>query len=90
MRAQGKGEADPIASNATAEGRQQNRRTEIVLRAARRTRCEALVSAILRRCSTPLVSAASSARCCSWRLIWFFGPLLGLGEVHPLDSEIVR
>jgi len=29
--AQGKGEADPIASNATAEGRQQNRRTEVVL-----------------------------------------------------------
>lgn len=27
----GKGEADPIASNATADGRQQNRRTEIVL-----------------------------------------------------------
>ena len=31
LRAQGKGAADPIASNATAEGRQQNRRTEIVL-----------------------------------------------------------
>ena len=29
--AQGKGEADPIAANATAAGRQQNRRTEIVL-----------------------------------------------------------
>jgi type VI secretion system protein ImpK len=29
--AQGKGEADPIASNATPEGRQQNRRTEVVL-----------------------------------------------------------
>jgi len=27
----GRGEADPIASNATADGRQQNRRTEIVL-----------------------------------------------------------
>jgi type VI secretion system protein ImpK len=31
LRAQGKGAADPIASNATADGRQQNRRTEIVL-----------------------------------------------------------
>ncbi len=31
LRAQGKGSADPLASNATAEGRQQNRRTEIVL-----------------------------------------------------------
>ncbi|HEX4173532.1 MAG TPA: type VI secretion system protein TssL, long form [Acetobacteraceae bacterium] len=31
LRAQGKGAADPIASNATGEGRQQNRRTEIVL-----------------------------------------------------------
>lgn len=31
LRAQGKGAAEPIASNATAEGRQQNRRTEIVL-----------------------------------------------------------
>jgi type VI secretion system protein ImpK len=29
--AQGKGEADPIAANTTAEGRQQNRRTEVVL-----------------------------------------------------------
>ncbi len=31
IKAQGRGEADPIASNATADGRQQNRRTEIVL-----------------------------------------------------------
>ena len=31
LKAQGKGDADPIAPNATAEGRQQNRRTEIVL-----------------------------------------------------------
>ena len=31
VRAVGKGDADPIASNATAEGRQTNRRTEIVL-----------------------------------------------------------
>jgi type VI secretion system protein ImpK len=31
LHAQGKGQADPIAANATAEGRQQNRRTEIVL-----------------------------------------------------------
>jgi type VI secretion system protein ImpK len=31
LHAQGKGAADPIASNATADGRQQNRRTEIVL-----------------------------------------------------------
>jgi type VI secretion system protein ImpK len=29
--AKGRGEADPIASNATADGRQQNRRTEVVL-----------------------------------------------------------
>jgi type VI secretion system protein ImpK len=31
VRAAGKGDGDPIASNATAEGRQQNRRTDIVL-----------------------------------------------------------
>jgi type VI secretion system protein ImpK len=31
LHVQGKGEADPIATNATPEGRQQNRRTEIVL-----------------------------------------------------------
>ncbi len=31
VRAQGKGQGEPIASNATADGRQQNRRTEIVL-----------------------------------------------------------
>ena len=31
VRAAGKGDADPIASNTTADGRQQNRRTEIVL-----------------------------------------------------------
>jgi type VI secretion system protein ImpK len=31
VRAVGKGDADPIASNATADGRQQNRRTEVVL-----------------------------------------------------------
>ncbi len=31
VRAVGKGDADPIASNATADGRQENRRTEIVL-----------------------------------------------------------
>ncbi len=31
LKAVGKGDADPIASNATAEGRQTNRRTEIVL-----------------------------------------------------------
>jgi type VI secretion system protein ImpK len=31
LHAQGKGEADPIATNSTPEGRQQNRRTEIVL-----------------------------------------------------------
>jgi type VI secretion system protein ImpK len=31
LRAQGKGDASPIASNATPDGRQQNRRTEIVL-----------------------------------------------------------
>lgn len=31
LTAQGKGQEDPLASNATAEGRQQNRRTEIVL-----------------------------------------------------------
>ncbi|MBV9750429.1 MAG: type VI secretion system protein TssL, long form, partial [Acetobacteraceae bacterium] len=31
VRAAGKADADPIASNATPEGRQQNRRTEIVL-----------------------------------------------------------
>jgi type VI secretion system protein ImpK len=31
LKAQGKGDADPIATNATPEGRQQNRRTEIVL-----------------------------------------------------------
>lgn len=31
LRAQGKADADPIASNASPEGRQQNRRTEIVL-----------------------------------------------------------
>jgi type VI secretion system protein ImpK len=31
LHVQGKGEADPIATNATPDGRQQNRRTEIVL-----------------------------------------------------------
>jgi type VI secretion system protein ImpK len=31
LKAEGRGEADPIDSNATAEGRQQNRRTEVVL-----------------------------------------------------------
>lgn len=31
LRAQGKGQTSPIASNATAEGRQENRRTEIIL-----------------------------------------------------------
>jgi type VI secretion system protein ImpK len=31
LRAQGKGQADPIAANTTADGRQQNRRIEIVL-----------------------------------------------------------
>jgi type VI secretion system protein ImpK len=31
IKAQGKGDTDPIASNATPDGRQQNRRTEIVL-----------------------------------------------------------
>lgn len=31
LSAQGKGAADPIASNATSDGRQQNRRTEVVL-----------------------------------------------------------
>ena len=31
LRSQGKGDADPIAPNATPDGRQQNRRTEIVL-----------------------------------------------------------
>ena len=31
LHSQGKGQAEPLASNATAEGRQQNRRTEIVL-----------------------------------------------------------
>ena len=31
LKAQGKGENDPIATNATPDGRQQNRRTEIVL-----------------------------------------------------------
>jgi type VI secretion system protein ImpK len=31
LHAKGKGQSDPIASNATADGRQQNRRTEIVL-----------------------------------------------------------
>jgi type VI secretion system protein ImpK len=31
LSARGKGQADPIASNATSDGRQQNRRTEIVL-----------------------------------------------------------
>jgi type VI secretion system protein ImpK len=31
LRAQGKGQTSPIASNASAEGRQENRRTEIVL-----------------------------------------------------------
>jgi type VI secretion system protein ImpK len=30
-RAVGKGDADPVASNATADGRQQNRRTDVVL-----------------------------------------------------------
>ncbi len=31
LKAEGRGDADPIASNATAEGRQQNRRTDVVL-----------------------------------------------------------
>ncbi len=31
LKAEGRGDADPIESNATAEGRQQNRRTEVVL-----------------------------------------------------------
>jgi type VI secretion system protein ImpK len=31
LRVEGRADADPIASNATAEGRQQNRRTEVVL-----------------------------------------------------------
>ena len=31
LTAQGKGQSDPIAPNTTADGRQQNRRTEIVL-----------------------------------------------------------
>ena len=31
LRTQGKGQNDPIAPNTTAEGRQQNRRTEIVI-----------------------------------------------------------
>jgi type VI secretion system protein ImpK len=31
LKAQGKGDADPVATNATPDGRQQNRRTEIVL-----------------------------------------------------------
>jgi type VI secretion system protein ImpK len=31
LAAEGRGEADPIASNATLDGREQNRRIEIVL-----------------------------------------------------------
>jgi type VI secretion system protein ImpK len=31
LKAEGRGDADPLASNATADGRQQNRRTEVVL-----------------------------------------------------------
>ena len=34
LTAEGRGESDPIASNATVEGREQNRRIEIVLHRA--------------------------------------------------------
>ena len=78
------GDADPIASNATPDGRQQNRRTEIVLRAqASSSACHETADAMILdssivRSSRWVTHASRRAAC--WRvLVWFFGPLLGIG-----------
>ena len=80
------GDADPIAPNTTPEGREQNRRTEIVLLQDIEPAMRWLLCLLLRsRWVTTFLGALLLAL-----IVWFFGPLLGFGITAPVRQPSLR
>ncbi len=80
--AEGRSDTEPVASNASAEGRARNRRVEITVFAeARNERLPQLLRALV----VPVLGLLALSL-----IIWFLGPLLRLGNYEPLASATSR
>ncbi len=80
--AEGRSDTEPVATNASAEGRARNRRVEITVFAeARNERLPQLLRALV----VPVLGLLALSL-----IIWFLGPLLRLGNYEPLASATSR